>query len=119
MGRVLTGNWGYIRHVNYARVKMMPAATMHEKIQRSSAAGQPAPSHSQPPVYHSNTAPKRTLSSKPHLASKFNLSISSGFSIPKGTVSSHYIPSQTLRTAHNTRRSLASRAEIICLLHLQ
>ncbi|CAG8302012.1 unnamed protein product [Penicillium salamii] len=54
---------------------MMPAATMHEKIQRSSAAGQPAPSHSQPPVYHSNTAPKRTLSSKPHLARNSKLTL--------------------------------------------
>ncbi|CAG8127440.1 unnamed protein product [Penicillium olsonii] len=47
---------------------MMPAATMHEKVQRSSAAGQPAPSHSHPPVYHSHPAPKRSLSSKPHPA---------------------------------------------------
>ncbi|KAJ5363212.1 hypothetical protein N7541_004056 [Penicillium brevicompactum] len=68
VGRAKIGNRGCIRHVNYAQVKMMPAAIMHEKIQRSSAAGQPAPSHSQPPVYHSNTAPKRSLSSKPRLS---------------------------------------------------
>ncbi|KUM61591.1 hypothetical protein ACN42_g5515 [Penicillium freii] len=42
----------------------MPAAIMDEKTQRrSSAAGQPAPSHS---VYHPRTAPKRSVSSKDH-----------------------------------------------------
>ncbi|KAF3030041.1 hypothetical protein E8E15_011128 [Penicillium rubens] len=45
----------------------MPAAIMDGKTQRrSSAAGQPAPSHSQGPVYHPNTAPKRIVSSKDH-----------------------------------------------------
>ncbi|OQE08756.1 hypothetical protein PENVUL_c008G09689 [Penicillium vulpinum] len=45
----------------------MPAAIMDEKIQRrSSAAGQPAPSHSRNPVYHPKAAPKRSLSSKDH-----------------------------------------------------
>ncbi|KAJ5700382.1 hypothetical protein N7536_003395 [Penicillium majusculum] len=42
----------------------MPAAIMDEKTQRrSSAAGQPTPSHS---VYHPRTAPKRSVSSKDH-----------------------------------------------------
>ncbi|CAI7568769.1 unnamed protein product [Penicillium glandicola] len=45
----------------------MPAAIMDEKIQRrSSAAGQPAPSHSRGPVYHPKSAPKRSVSSKDH-----------------------------------------------------
>ncbi|CAG8006128.1 unnamed protein product [Penicillium nalgiovense] len=45
----------------------MPAAIMDGKTQRrSSAAGQPAPSHSQGPVYHPKTAPKRGVSSRHH-----------------------------------------------------
>ncbi|CAG8906509.1 unnamed protein product [Penicillium egyptiacum] len=45
----------------------MPAAIMNGKTQRrSSAAGQPAPSHSDGPVYHPKTAPKRSVSSKDH-----------------------------------------------------
>ncbi|OQE43022.1 hypothetical protein PENCOP_c003G05994 [Penicillium coprophilum] len=43
----------------------MPAATMDEKSKRrSSAAGQPAPSHSRSPVYHPKAVPKRSDSSK-------------------------------------------------------
>ncbi|OQE20626.1 hypothetical protein PENFLA_c016G02793 [Penicillium flavigenum] len=64
-------NWetgGFLRHVNDAHsVNIMPAAIMDGKTQRrSSAAGQPAPSHSQGPVYHPKTAPKRIVSSKDH-----------------------------------------------------
>ncbi|KAJ5823362.1 hypothetical protein N7447_005702 [Penicillium robsamsonii] len=45
----------------------MPAATMEEKSKRrSSAAGQPASSHSRSPAHHLNTAPKRGVSSKGH-----------------------------------------------------
>ncbi|KAJ5374857.1 GINS complex [Penicillium concentricum] len=59
---------GFLRHVNYAHsVNIMPAATMDEKSKRrSSAAGQPAPSHSQSPVHHPKAAPKRSVSSKDH-----------------------------------------------------
>ncbi|KAJ6189472.1 hypothetical protein N7519_004380 [Penicillium mononematosum] len=67
----LRPNWetgGFLRHVNYAHsVNTMPAAIMDGKTQRrSSAAGQPAPSHSQGPVYHPKSAPKRIVSSKDH-----------------------------------------------------
>lgn len=85
----------------------MPAAMMHEKIQRRSpAAGQPAPLQSQPPVYHSKTARKNDLSSKDHSSSKLtllvyhlNLALQSQLS----TVGANIIPSQILRTALNIR----------------
>ncbi|KAJ5504181.1 hypothetical protein N7463_007055 [Penicillium fimorum] len=45
----------------------MPAATMEEKSKRrSSAAGQPAPSHPRSPVHHLKATPKRSVSSKDH-----------------------------------------------------
>lgn len=85
----------------------MPAAMMHEKIQRRSpAAGQPAPSQSQPPVYHSKTARKNDLSSKDHFSSKLTLPehhLNLALQIQVSTIGANIIPAQILRTALNTR----------------